>query len=304
MRKMAARSDVNRTVGRLSRAQNGAVTIEEMLRAGLTRSAIRARVARGRLVWLFHGVYSVGDPDLLPLVRQSAALLALGERAVLSHRSAAALWGLASADPEVIDVTVVACNSRPRQGLRLHRVARLHPADIATRSNLRLTSLARTLTDFAAQATSSELQQAFAEARAEHRLTDAALHAALLRTPANHPGAAIVRAMLNAGDTYDRSKAERIMRSLCSQAQLAQPRVNVRLHGFLVDFLWPEAKLIVEVDGYGTHGTRHAFEADRHRDQVHVAAGYAVIRITWLQLQNEPLAVIARLAQALARRAA
>jgi very-short-patch-repair endonuclease len=76
------------------------------------------------------------------------------------------------------------------------------------------------------------------------------------------------------------------------------------LHGFLVDFLWPGANLIVEVDGYGTHGTRRAFENDRRRDQVHVANGYVVIRVTWAQLQNEPLAVIARIAQALALRAA
>jgi very-short-patch-repair endonuclease len=76
------------------------------------------------------------------------------------------------------------------------------------------------------------------------------------------------------------------------------------LHGFLVDFLWPEYKLIVEVDGHGTHGTRLAFESDRRRDQVHVAHGYVVVRITWMQLQYEPMAVIARIAQALAHRRA
>ena len=94
------------------------------------------------------------------------------------------------------------------------------------------------------------------------------------------------------------------MRKPCRDGGLPQPHVNVTLHGHLVDFIWPEAKLIVEVDGYGTHGNRQAFEADRRRDQVHVAAGYVVIRITWPQLQNEPLAVIVRLAQALAHRSA
>jgi very-short-patch-repair endonuclease len=252
----------SRRIARTQRAQNGAIHGEQLRAAGFTRDAIRARVAHGRLVRIFRDVYAAGDPELMPLVRPAGALLALGAGSFLSHRSAAAVWGLAEADPAVIDVTVAGRKPRPRQGVRLHRVKQLHP------------------------------------------LTDRALRAALNRLPPNHPGAAIVRRMLNAGDTYDRSKAERIMRTLCRQAQLPQPIVNEMLHGFLVDFLWPDASLILEVHGYGTHGSRQAFENDRRRDQVHAAAGYVVVRVTWEQLQNEPLAVIARIAQALARRAA
>jgi very-short-patch-repair endonuclease len=289
-------------MARLQRAQNGAIAGRQMRAAGLTFDAIRARVARGRLVRVFRDVYIGGDPELMPLARPSAALLALGPTSVLSHRSAAVVWGLADADPSTVDVTVAGRNRRPRQGVRVHRVKRLNRADFTTRSNLRVTSLARTMIDFAAQATSPELHHAFGEARAKHRLTDRALHSALKRVPLNHPGAAIVRAMVQDGDTYDRSKAERIMRKLCRQAQLAQPITNVIRNGFLVDFLWPDAKLIVEVDGHGTHGGRQAFENDRRRDQIHAAAGYVVIRVTWDQLQHEPLAVLARLAQALARR--
>jgi very-short-patch-repair endonuclease len=293
-----------RRIARIQRAQNGAIGGKQLRAAGLTRDAIRARVARGRLVRVFRDVYAAGDPQVMPLVRPAAALIALGPDSFLSHRSAAAVWGLADADPAVIDVTVVGGKPRARDGLRIHRVKDLHQVDITTRCNLRLTSLARTVIDFASDATSAERHHAFAEARAKHRLTDPALHAALNRLPANHPGAAIVRSMLRAGDTYDRSKAERLMRRLCRHAQLPQPIVNRMLHGFLVDFLWPDTNLIVEVDGHLTHGTRRAFENDRRRDQVHAAAGYVVIRITWEQLQSEPLAVIARLAQALARRAA
>ena len=293
-----------RRIARIQRSQNGAIGGEQLRAAGLTRDAIRARIARGRLVRIFRDVYAAGDPNVMPLVLPAGALLALGPDSFISHRSAAAVWDLAEADPAVIDITVVGRNPRPRQAIRLHRVKHLHPADTTARSNLRLTSLARTTIDFAAQATSSERHHAFAEARAKHRLTDPALHKALDRLPKNHPGAAIVRAMLDSNDTYDRSKAERIMRTLSTRAQLPQPIVNRILHGFLVDFLWPDAKLIVEVDGHGTHGTRWAFENDRRRDQVHAAAGYVVIRVTWEQLQNEPLAVIARIAQALALRLA
>jgi very-short-patch-repair endonuclease len=256
------------------------------------------------VVRLFRGVYSVGDPELTTLVWPAAALLSLGPTAVLSHRSAAALWGLAAADPEVIEVTAVGSCPRRRPGVRLHRVRRLGPHDTTTHSNLRITSPARTLIDFAAQASSTELSDAFGEARAKRLLTDAALTRALKHAPRNHRGAATVRARLREGGTYDRSQAEGLMRSLCQQPQLPLPLVNVRISGFLVDFCWPDHRLIVEVDGYATHGSRRAFESDRRRDQVHAAAGYLVIRVTWQQLQAEPLAVIARIAQAMAQRAA
>jgi very-short-patch-repair endonuclease len=299
---MAAELSVARRVHGFSRAQNGAIKIEQLLRAGLTRSAIRSRVAHGRLVPLFYGVYGVGDPELVALMRPSGALLSIGESAVLSHRSAAAVWGLAQPDPQVIDVTVIASNPKPREGVRIHRVKQLR--DTTTHQNLPITTPARTMIDFASQASSSELADAFGEARAKCRLTDAKLNAALKRAPRNHPGAAVVRRMLSQGGTHDRSKAERLMRKLCRQAELPQPLTNIILHGHLVDFLWPDQRLIIEVDGYDTHGNRQAFENDRRRDQTHTAAGYVVIRITWRHLQHEPIALAVRIAQALTHRAA
>ena len=294
--------DVARAVQRLSRSQNAAVRAEQLHAVGLSRHAILARVKRGRLVPKFKGVYIVGDPELLPLATESAALLSLGENAVLSHRTAAAIWGLAQPDPQVIDVTVIGCRPHRRDGVRLHYAKAL--TDVTIESNLRITTPARTLIDFASQASTSELADAFGEARANRLITDAKLNAALKRTPRNHPGAAVVRRMLAEGGTYDRSKAERLMRALCHQAELPQPLTNLILNGHLVDFFWPAQRLIVEVDGYGTHGNRLAFENDRRRDQTHFAAGYVVIRITWLQLQHEPLAVAVRIAQSLVQRAA
>lgn len=207
---------------------------------------------------------------------------------------------------EEVHVTLPGRQARPRAGILLHRVSELHPADIRTRSNLRVTAPARTLIDFAAEACPSELATAFGEARAKRLIHDAALDAALARMPRTHTGAATVRRLLRSdrGSTYTRSKAERRIRGLMKAAELPQPLVNVKLNGFIVDFLWPEQRLILEVDPYGTHGDRLAFERDRRRDQVQVAAGYTVIRVTWDQLRDEPFAVMARIAQALCRRAA
>lgn len=302
---MAVVRAIQQAVERRARAQNGVISWEQLLTAGLTPAAIRAMVRRGDLVRLFRGVYAVADPALLRLARESAALLSLGD-AVLSHRSAAAIWGIAHPDPENLDVTLVGRMARPRPGVRLHEVAHLHPADIRTRHNLRLTSPARTMVDFAAQATSGELEEAFGEARGKRLLSDAALKAALLRAPVNHRGAAIIRALRrdDPGRTYTRSRAERLVRQLVLDAELPKPLVNVGLNGFTVDFLWPGQRLILEVDGRDTHGDPLAFEEDRRRDQIQAAAGYTVIRVTWRQLVEQPMAVLARLAQALARRVA
>jgi very-short-patch-repair endonuclease len=131
-------------------------------------------------------------------------------------------------------------------------------------------------------------------------VSDRALRAVIDRAP-SRKGSALMRALLaedrNSG--FTRSEAERRLRGLLRTAQLPLPRVNAQLHGFLVDFLWPEAKLIVEVDGYEFHKARAAFERDRRRDQVLIAAGYRVVRVTWRQLRDEAMAVIARIAQAL-----
>lgn len=301
---MARDPTVEGRITQLLRTQNAAVTYQQLISAGLTRSAVRARVARGALAAVYRGVYVAGDPALIPLAGESAVLLSLGD-AVLSHRSAAAIWRIAPPDPSTIHVTVVG-HPRPRPGTTLHRVARLHPADIRTRHNLRLTSPARTMIDFAAQATRGEIEAAFGEARGKQLLTDGALMAAVVRAPVNHRGVAIIRGLRrdDPGSTYTRSRAERLVRRLMRQAELAQPIVGARLNGFTVDFLWPEQRLILEVDGHDTHGDRLAFEEDRRRDQIQAAAGYTVIRVTWRQLRQEPMAVLARLAQALARRSA
>jgi very-short-patch-repair endonuclease len=300
---MAVDPRAEEQIARILRSQNAVITYEQLIGAGLTRAAARARIARGALTAVFHRVYVAGDPSMVPLARETAALLSLGD-AVLSHRSAAAVWGVVAPDRDAIHVTVSG-NPRPRLGVRLHH-SQLHPGDIRTRRHLRLTSPARTMIDFAAQATRGELEAAFGEARANGLLTDAAVRAALDRAPTNHPGAAILRRTMRGdlGSLYTRSWAERRMRRLMKQAELPVPLVNIKIRGFTADFLWPDERLILEVDGYGTHGGRIAFETDRKRDQVHAAAGYTVIRVTVWQLRDEPMAVVARIAQALAWRAA
>ena len=99
------------------------------------------------------------------------------------------------------------------------------------------------------------------------------------------------------------SEAERRALRLIRAARLPEPETNVRLHGYEVDFLWRDQRLIAEIDGYAFHSMRSSFERDRRRDQRLMTAGYTVIRVTWRQLTEEPEAVVATLASALTARA-
>jgi very-short-patch-repair endonuclease len=202
-------------------------------------------------------------------------------------------------------VTVLRSSPRPRNRVRIHRVRTLNARDIRSKSRLALSSPARTLIDFAADASENELERALAEARALGLVSDRELIQALERVPANCRGVASVRSLLarQTGRALTRSDAERKVLSLIEAAQLPVPLVNVRIQGFTADFLWPQHRLVLEVDGY-RYSSRSSFESDRWRDRVLIAAGYRVIRVTWRQLEEEPLAVIARVAQALVDRAA
>jgi very-short-patch-repair endonuclease len=89
------------------------------------------------------------------------------------------------------------------------------------------------------------------------------------------------------------------MKLLVRNAKLPRPVYNRRVAGYNADVFWPAHRLIVEVDGYQFHSSRWAFERDRRRDAAHTLAGYTVIRITWRQLTEEPMVVVAIIAGAL-----
>ncbi len=127
------------------------------------------------------------------------------------------------------------------------------------------------------------------------------LHAAVEESPGKH-GVALLRALLDNRPASTRSEAELRLLARLRAADMPPSDVNTRVGRYEVDLLWRPQRLIVEVDGFAYHAHRAAFERDRLRDAELQAAGYRVIRVTWRQLESRPEAVIARLAQALARR--
>jgi very-short-patch-repair endonuclease len=252
-------------IARLAANQHGVLSSTQLKAAGLSTSSIGDRVAAGRLHRLHRGVYALGHTNIGNEGRWMAAVLACGEGAVLSHRSAAALWRIGPA-VQVVDVTVLSDGGRAaRKGIRLHRSLTLSPADLTRRAGIPVTKPARTLLDLRRNIPTREFDRALREAE-------------FLNLPI--------------GDAFkpDRTRTdlEGLFLLLVHRHRLPQPEVNVRVDRFLVDFLWRDERLVVEVDGWESHRMRSAFEEDRARDARLNVLGYTVLRFTWRQVEDDP----------------
>lgn len=292
-------------IARLAATQDGVVSREQLLTAGISGDAIAWRLKSGRLHRIHPGIYLVGHATPAPGARERAALLACGEGVVLSHRTAAALWRLVpkTAADGIVHVTVAGRQCGRPAGVSVHRTRLLTPRDIRRRDGLTLTSPARTLLDLASIDTSDhELDRALNEARVLKLVRDRDLSDVLERA-GRRRGTARLGALIrrNAGPGITRSEGERRFLALIRAAGLPEPERNARIHGFEVDFLWRPQKVVVEADSFAFHATPRAFERDRRRDRILGMAGVTVKRVTWWQIVEEPYATVATVAWTLAR---
>jgi very-short-patch-repair endonuclease len=287
-------------VAAVAARQHGVITHGQLREAGFSSGATGRRLRTGRLRLLHRGIY-LASPFPLPHTAEMAAVLACGPGAVLSHVSAAALWGLHAGVSPPVDVTVVGNRGR-RPGIRVHRVDGLAPEDRSVREGIPVTGPGRTLIDVAGVLPTRELEQAVARAERE-ALVERETLLALVARRAGHRGTAALRALLGApgGPAFTRSAAEARLLALIREAELPAPECNVSVGRYEVDFLWRAAGIAVEVDGFRYHASRPRFEGDRHRDADLVAAGLTVVRLSWRQVTEEAVATAVRLGQALAR---
>ncbi len=225
-----------------------------------------------------------------------AAVLACGRTAVLSHRSAGALWGLTRPLGGPIEIT--ARSSRGglgRAGILVHE-GRPDPGDRAVLDAIPVTSIARTLLDLAEVVDEQSLQRAFEEADRLRLLELRALDELCERSHGRHGLRPLRRLIEAARDPIStRSPLEERFVELCREHDLLPPATNVSVLGHEVDALWPGRRLIVELDGFAYHHHRAAFERDRSRDAALQAAGYTVIRLTHRRLEQEADAVVDQL---------
>jgi very-short-patch-repair endonuclease len=289
-------------IARLAARQKALVTRPQLVTLGLSRRAIEWRLRHGRLHPLYRGVYLVGQPVPPPLARELGAVLACGDRALLSHRAATALWELPCARASEVDVTVPGRARANRRGIRTHRCELIHPRDATKRHGIAVTTPARTLLDLAEVAGGRELERAFDEALVL-RVTSRSAIAVTLARAEGRSGAGRLAALLarEAGPARTKRESEELMLSIIRAADLPPPEVNAKVGPHEVDFLWRAYGVIVEIDGYDTHRTRPKMEADYLRDAYLQARGFIVMRVTWRQMNSGRDALIARLAGALAR---
>lgn len=284
-------------LARLAARQHGVVTPEQLAQAGLSRSAIRYRIEHERLHPFVGGAYLVGHRVAPPLAAETAAVLLCGPDAVLSHSSAAAIWGIEDAGASV-HVTVTRAGSSGRRGVIVHRVGALDAADRRRRSGLPVTAPARTLLDLASVLGRDRLDAALERARATRLVTPADIDAAIARCPFRR-GAGQLCHLLEDRPTLTRSRAERLLLDLAREGGLPAPETNARIGRYEVDVLWRSEQVVVEIDGFAFHADRRAFERDRRRDADLQAAGFRVLRFTWRRLAAEPQAVLVTLARML-----
>jgi very-short-patch-repair endonuclease len=270
----------------------------QLLAAGLTAEAIRTRLASGRLHRLHSGVYAVGYPSPHPLARAMAAVLACGPRAVLSHRSAAALWEFETRWRRPIDVS--APQDRRHRGVRAHRSRTLTARDVTRHHGIPVTTPARTLLDLADVIDDRALARALNEARVQRRVGIEDVVDLLARSPGRR-GAPRLHALIARPDAPTRSVFEDAFLAFTERHHLPRPEVNQHVAGHEVDMLWRRERLIVELDGQAYHDHARPFERDRDRDADLLAAGLPVVRVTWLRLTRQPHREARRLRKLLAR---
>jgi very-short-patch-repair endonuclease len=273
----------------LAERQHGVVSRAQLRAIGLSDTTIDRYVERGWLHRVHRGVFAVGHKRLSEHGRFLAAVLASGAGALVSHLSAAALWGLTSTTGKP---HVTATVRRKHHDITTHR-SLVPQLERSQRHGIPLTTVPRTLVDIAVTEP-ARLERLVREADVL-KLLDWTELQAIAERYARKPGTRALRRLINDGRPITRSGLEDRFRATLRKARLPEPIYNARIDlGDLlieVDCFWPEHKLVVELDGHAFHGTRAAFESDRERDRKLQSAGLRVIRITWRQLRDQSAAV-------------
>lgn len=251
------------------------------------------------------GVYALGHAELRREGHVLAAVLAVGDDAVLSHRSAARQWGLRPWSGTFVEISVPSRRGiRLKRDLHIHNATDLHDWEITEDDGLPVTTPARTLLDLAAVVPPHQLRRAVERAE-QLEIYD---HTAVLRVLAAHPrrpGSPALKALLADLQTHGttsmtRSDLESLFLQLCLDHDLRRPQVNRYDNGRELDFRWPEHRLAVETNGFWVHRTRDAFERDHERRLELEAAGWRVISLTWRQVVDQPEVIAAHVRRILA----
>jgi Protein of unknown function (DUF559) len=277
-----------RRIAELATRQYGVVARWQLTAIGVGVGAIEHLIATAYLHQVHRGVYAVGHRTLDLRGVWMAAVLACGARAVLSHRDAAELWGFYKTRRRAIDVTAPGRSRHRSERITVHRPRSLDPRDVAVRDGIAVTTVARTLLDLAEVVRPHQLRRAWEEAQRLDLLDLNAVIDIMNRSPGRRglkPLRALVAEQLDAPATKEELEAR--FADVVREFGLPQPIYNASLLRYVVDALYPEAKLAIELDSFEFHGkSRAQHERDRVK-QLHLQlAGYTVVRLTWRMLTD------------------
>lgn len=302
-----ARDSWDAAISTLAATQHGVVSRPQLRAIGLTAAAVRHRVSRRRLIEVHPGVFAVGHRLLSPRGWWMAAVLTCGAGALLSHRAAAALWGLIDHGPSTIDVIVLR-SVVARSGVRPRRVRTVNAVDRAQVDGIACTSIARTLIDLATVVDERTLDRALRRAQ-DLRLFDR--HAVDEVVGRSRAGSRRLReaVLVLAGDdaTRRRLKSELELRfiEMLRRHGFVLPGTNVSIETpwgtWEVDTVWPVEHIVIELDGWWAHRDRESFRRDHRRATDIRGAGYDVSRLSWDQVVLHELETVERLARFLPR---
>ena len=271
------------------RRHDGVITLSQALRAGLSEHAVLRRQRSGRWRRCGPGVYFVDDRPYTDASRIRVAVWSYGPRAVATGLAAAYWHGLTKFAPDIVEVTVPRdSNGRCHGGSRVRR-RDLKAIDVEEQMGLRVTRLALTIVEAAAQRGGGAKLM---DSALQHRVDLRELWRAHLRNKGRY-GSPAARRLLQAADDGARSEAERLLVRLLKAAKITGWRTNCPVAGYRVDVGFPSEKVAVEVDGFAFHSDSEDFHHDRKRQNAISLAGWKVLRFTWLDLTEYPQRVIA-----------
>ena len=229
-------------------------------------------------------------------------MLACGKSSLISHRSAAFVWGLIKEAPAQVEVSVVGRECRSRKGINVHRIQAIDERELRRHEGLWISSPARALLEIAAILPRHGLGDAVGEGIGGRLVNRAQIEATLARNRGRRGSARLAEV---SGDedamTITRSRAEKAFLKLMRESGLPMPQANQRLGRYVPDFMWRQQRLIVEIDSYTFHGGPNGFDSDHDKDLVYREAGFDVLRPTRSHVINEPMRILVLVAQGLTR---
>jgi len=285
----------------LAERQHGVVSVWQMAQLGYSKDDVGHGLSTGRLHGIHRAAYAIGHAGISREGQCLAAVLSCGDGALLSHKSAAWLWGLTSRFVTPVEVTA-ASPRLTRTAIRVHSAEALVPEDRAASGGIPVTGVPRTLLDFAA-VDPWYLGRALDNGR-RLGLLDLIDIDALIKRSRGFRGVARLREalILHRPGAFTRSDVERRFLDLVRRAGLPTPLTNLFVEGYELDAYWAAERFAVELDTYDYHGSPTAFEEDRLRQENLKLAGIEMTRITGVRMNREPRAVINRLRQLLTQR--